>query len=169
MKTYTKTIYLVRHTNAEPLTEKLPNLERPLSEKGIEKAHKVCQKLKSKISDNSEPTILSSPAKRAQDTAFIFREYFNDKTIEITTLDWLYQDFDLETFLDYVAIANSNNIWCFGHNPSFLNLLQKLGDKNLKNFYKSMVVAINLTFQQNKELSTLKKSKLIFTVNPKLI
>jgi len=158
---------LVRHTNAEAATEALIDIDRPLSEKGQKKAQKVCRKLKSKISEAS-PAFISSPAKRAFETAEIFHDHFGDPTTTIETLDWLYQEFDTQMLIDYVMLVDSQQVWCFGHNPTFLNLLRKLGDKHLKNFPKSMAAGIDLTFEQHEDTLVFKHSKLVFIVNPKV-
>lgn len=165
--TVTKTLYLVRHTNAEAGTEAINDIDRPISEKGQKKAQKVCRKLKSKISEAS-PTFVSSPAKRAFETAEIFHAHFGDPTTTIETLDWLYQEFDTQMLIDYVMLVDSQQVWCFGHIPTFLNLLRKLGDKQLKKFPKSMAAGIELTFEKKDESLVFKHSKLVFIVNPKV-
>jgi len=59
--TVTKTLYLVRHTNAEAATEAINDIDRPISEKGQKKAQKVCRKLKSKISEASPHSSVALP------------------------------------------------------------------------------------------------------------
>lgn len=85
-----KTLYLVRHAKAVKCNSDLPDVVRKLSKKGRNAARKMAKKLKR---NGVVPDLLiSSPAKRAHETACIFAKTINYPVGTIVIIEALAQE-----------------------------------------------------------------------------
>jgi phosphohistidine phosphatase len=121
-----KTLLLLRHAKSSWNQPELNDIDRPLNKRGKKEAPKVGRYLKA---NNLVPDlILSSTARRAQDTAQVVAEESGfDKAIE------LYQDLYMSEPNCYLDILqrlpdSANRVLVVGHNPDLDELLTLLTD-----------------------------------------
>ena len=113
-------IYIVRHADALDADGTMSDVQRPLSEEGIEKMRKGAKGLRNLLAGSFPPldAILTSPLLRAEETARIIAREVNDGG-EVTTCPPLAGQFvwsDLLPFLTrYPAGAR---VALVGHEPS---------------------------------------------------
>ncbi|MBK7343337.1 MAG: histidine phosphatase family protein [Saprospiraceae bacterium] len=113
-----KDLYLVRHAKSSWDYPELDDFERPLGSRGKLDAPFMAEIIREKgiVPDH----LVSSSARRAQDTASYFAKAFERSTWEITLIDQIYEAFpdDLQS-----VVLNLNDDWntvfLFGHNPGF--------------------------------------------------
>ena len=114
-----------------------------------------------------EFTIVSSTAKRAAETAYLFCESLNIQKDRIIFNENLY------TF-DDIALENSikstndqvENLILFGHNGAITDFVNKFGDKLIHNVPTAGLVCIK--FDQN-NWSNIQNGKTVHTIFPKEI
>ena len=126
-----KTIYLVRHAAAAKGKPKSPDMKRVLSKKGRKEAVKMAKKLKK---NGTLPDLLiSSPAKRAMQTARVFAKaikYPKDKILLNKTLYEANNASSNGTLLEDVRRMDDQfqSVIVFGHDPlltEFAHYLRK--------------------------------------------
>lgn len=120
----------MRHAEARRENRNLTDFERPLNDPGREAARfigETIQKNRFKID-----LILSSPAKRAKQTAELFKETARLKT-EIQYNEKIYEA-NLRRLLEIVLELDNryNSVLIVGHNPGFENLVQVLTGENVQ-------------------------------------
>ena len=110
-----KTLYLVRHAKAEDL-QRLHDSERRLTDTGIRQAEKMSKILSEQII--FPDLFISSPAKRALETARIFAENLSYPENEIVTDRKIYDASAIRLLQIINGIDNkTTTVFVFGHNP----------------------------------------------------
>jgi phosphohistidine phosphatase len=139
-----KTIYLVRHATAAERKQSTPDVDRPLIEKGIKESQKVAATLK-KL-DIKPQVIVSSPAKRAVQTAEIFAKTLRYAKANIILNQSIYDTVNGESFLLSIQKLDDkkDNVFLFGHEPTISEFASSL----LENFQDSLpkTGVIGITF-----------------------
>ncbi len=138
-----KKIIFVRHGRAEEPTPLLPDFERSLTPKGKHVSKQIALNLKEKVTDPG--IIISSPAFRALETALIFaRELGYDPEL-IILKDDLYFNINVNSFSDMISQLNdeADTVICFGHNPSFTEIPDRLSKEGCDFLPKSGVVCLS--------------------------
>ncbi len=112
-----KKIFLIRHAKSDWGHEGLPDIDRPLNERGYRDAHEMSKRLREKKQDPD--LILSSPAIRAMSTALIFARTFEYPESEIKILPSLYEA-QPETIINTIAAIDEkyHKVFLFSHNPT---------------------------------------------------
>ena len=95
-----KTIYLLRHAQAEARNEKVPDKERKLVKGGIEDAGIIAKNLREE--GLMPELILSSDPPRALETAKIFAQKLKFKGPEILLNEKIYSAEDAVTLLEII-------------------------------------------------------------------
>lgn len=127
-----KTLYIVRHGKSSWDDLSLKDIDRPLKKRGINDAHTMAGRL---LNSGTVPDqILSSPAKRAVDTAIIFCRVLNLNEEKILIINDLFHA-DSEEIRKIIgetpgAIAA---LMIFGHNPGFTQLANDLSNITVPN------------------------------------
>ncbi len=126
-----KTFILVRHTKSSWKDTSLPDIERPLKKSRIDDAIRVAAQIRDL---RFKPDlIISSPAKRALDTAVIFAKalsYANDK---IRIEPSIYESSETELLKVINTIDEKfERVMIFGHNPCFENFLETYTDSHIE-------------------------------------
>ena len=103
----------------------MPDLERPLADRGILAAEKIAARLQEK--DIRPAVILTSPAVRAVQTAKIVASGIGYRLKSIRLRKALYED-DPAAFLQVIAALNANygSVMLVGHNPSLSDFAGQL-------------------------------------------
>lgn len=106
-------LYLLRHADAN--TEAATDDARTLSEKGEQQANRVARFCEAHGLNLS--LVLTSPIRRAHDTARIVAEHLRS---DVVTAPWLGADPTPETFLEELkACRSQNSVMLVGHEPDF--------------------------------------------------
>lgn len=161
-----KNLFLVRHSNAEDYNFDIDDFNRKLIPKGIEKAHKVCAELKRL---GVKPgVLLSSPANRAIETAFIFAEEFGIENTQIIKEDFIYDYFRPSDLLDYLKTIDntSDNVWLFGHNPVLARIADFFSSSNINSFPKCGVMGYSFNCDNWADLDLAEVNRILY-INPK--
>ncbi|MEO8117630.1 MAG: histidine phosphatase family protein [Bacteroidota bacterium] len=125
-----KTLFLVRHAKSSHAINGQRDIERSLSERGMEDANKMAKRLFSK--NFSFDALISSPAIRAFTTCNIFAKVFNLQPANIIIENKLYEA-GSETFYEVVKNTDDHfsGIALFSHNPGISYFAQSLTDKKI--------------------------------------
>lgn len=125
-----KTVYLVRHAKSSWADMSLPDRERPLNKRGLRDAPFMAQLLEGK--GLATPHIISSPAKRAWDTAAYFAKELNVK--EVQSVERIYGAGPTD-LLDIIAALpdEQQQVMLFGHNPTMTTLANLFSEDYIAN------------------------------------
>lgn len=121
-----KKIVLIRHAEAEPETENIPDFERKLTVVGKQNAAKMAAYL---LNQATLPeAVICSPAIRALTTAQIFTVTLG---LEEAKTNLNIYEADTDTLLKIINRSDNQNqiIALVGHNPGVSNLLYELTGK----------------------------------------
>lgn len=124
-----KKIFIVRHAKSSRDPEYLIDFDRPIIQKGMERATRISKKLK----DTGEIpwVILSSSARRAKETANIFSE--NLGGVKIVLRDELYSNpnaiFEIMSGMEY---HDCDSIMIVGHNPDMEDFIYEITGLNVE-------------------------------------
>ena len=120
-----KKLTLIRHAKSDWHSAAVTDFDRPLNERGKKAAPLMGQRLAERGS--SPDLLLSSPAKRARQTATNIAQQINYPEPEIEYNETIY-DASLETLINIVRQLDdySTDIILIGHNPGFSELGQWL-------------------------------------------
>ena len=146
-----KQLFLIRHAKSSWKDSEVADFERKLNPRGKKNAPEMGKRLKKR---NFIPDlIISSPAKRAIDTAKrIAKEIgFDIKSIKIEPK--LYEA-SYEGFLSVIHSidTNFNKVYIIGHNPSITEVVNELGDKSVNNVPTCGVTGISFNAAQWNEI-----------------
>ncbi|MFH0866244.1 MAG: histidine phosphatase family protein [Bacteroidota bacterium] len=162
-----KTLYIVRHAKSSWDFPELPDVERPLIEKGINNTKKIIKELNEK--KITVDMIVSSHAKRAYETARLMATGINFPVEKIEVSRHVYQ-VDRDDIFNIIFSQNDelDSLMIIGHNPiltQFANLF--LNDK-IDLLPTSGV--ISLGFETDKWIEVIKtKCKNNFILFPKML
>lgn len=147
-----KTLYLVRHAKAS-WDYHVQDWERPLTEAGIERAHKVSKLLKSKKIKPDK--IISSYAFRALNTAVIFSLDLKYPAKNIEIRNEIYENKAID-ILDMLRKQDDNDdvIMVFGHDPSITDLYNMLTRKLLLKLSTASTAGIQFKIKNWKNLGS---------------
>lgn len=155
-----KTLYLLRHAKSSWQDLTLDDFDRPLNKRGKHDAPFMAERFAEK--NPSLDLIISSPAKRAQETAKIFAAKLHSSL----ALDTRLYDADISTMRRIIqdSFLHHDSIMIVGHNPELTLLNDLLSDKEISNIPTCGVVAIEF---QNENIES-GKGRQLFYLYPKL-
>lgn len=147
-----KTLLIARHGKAEDHSLNKTDFERRLKERGKEDVDKVASLLKSKYKIQH---IVSSPAKRAYQTAKIYAKIFDIEKSSIELNEHIYEA-SLSTLLNVINNLNDgyDHILICGHNPSFEYIIEYLSGEEIIELPTSGVGIIEFEFDQWKLIAS---------------
>ena len=137
-----KTVIIVRHAKSSWDDPEQPDFERPLNDRGKKDAPEMADRLaRKKIPID---VFISSSAKRAKKTAYIFAEAFGRTKDEVLLKDSLYHASE-GNFYDVIAELpdDANNVAVFSHNPGLTDFVNTLTDVRVDNVPTCGLYAIN--------------------------
>ena len=122
-----KTLYILRHAKSDWNDAALPDFERPLNERGRKAAPLMGATMKKR--NYNPPTIISSPAVRAKQTAELVKSTAQFEA-EINFDQRIYEAHP-QTLLEIVSEIDDayDSALLVGHNPGFENLVRILTDE----------------------------------------
>ncbi|MCF6438804.1 histidine phosphatase family protein [Pseudoalteromonas luteoviolacea] len=147
-----KTLRLVRHAKSSWKDPSIDDFDRPLKPKGIARANKLAATL----GPLPDTQIVTSPAKRAIDTAKILHRGFAPKN-DLLQCDALYT-FDSEVLIQTIMQCHDcvNDIFIVAHNPAITAVANLLGAPNLNNVVTCGYVQLSLNAYSWEQATTAK-------------
>lgn len=161
-----KTLYLVRHGKSSWRHRELRDYERPLKKRGVNDAIMISEHLNDK--GIKADKFISSPARRALQTATIFAENLKYDVDEIEQNKSIYGSTYSELLTIILGLDDQfKSVMIFGHDPTLANLASHLTTHVFEKISTSGVVAI--TFDAPKwELIHEGHGHLEFSIYPKM-
>lgn len=156
-----KTLFLIRHAKSSWDNITLPDIDRPLNERGKYDAPLMAKRLKDKkIEINA---FVSSPAKRAKKTAEIFMHVFDANEKQLIIVASLYE---ATTEKYYNAIENlkdkHDTVALFAHNPGITDFINSLVCSPVYDMPTCGVYAIKIKTKNWKDFKSASKEFLFF-------
>jgi phosphohistidine phosphatase len=138
-----KRIIFVRHGRAEDQANELNDFERSLTVKGKTISRQMALRFKEKEKDPG--LLITSPAFRALETAFIFAGELGIKPESVRIENNLYYRANLKTLFEMLAKVDEsiNTITLFGHNPAFTEMPDRLCRNGCEFLTKTSIVCIS--------------------------
>ncbi len=138
-------IYLIRHGESEQSSENKPHEERALTANGIEIVKNSIEVWKYFI-DNLD-IILTSPLKRAKQTALIINSVFKPQ-LEVVEEICLINGGLTEDLVSIARSLNLNDIAMVGHQPDIGNHIAHMTGSNEANFKMPPAVIAKIYFSE---------------------
>lgn len=153
-------IYLIRHGQAEPTSEQKPHEERELTDQGIAILKASAEMWKNYLTDIE--IILSSPLKRAMQTAEIIKEVFDVKTNIMQEISLL-NGGQTEDILNLAGSLGLNDLALIGHQPDIgIHISLMIGANEINSRIPPATIA-KISFNSNPGIG---KGKLEFLIPP---
>ncbi len=162
-----KELILVRHAKSDWTNESIKDIDRPLGERGYQDAYMLSKWYKEEMGLPDQ--IVSSPATRALNTAFIFARTFGMPEREILIDENLYESF-VKSYLKSISQINNkvNRLMVFGHNPMLTELSNELNkDLLFDNVPTCGIIKIGFEIKDWKDILDKKEGKLLMNKFPK--
>lgn len=162
-----KTLYIVRHAKSSWDYPELPDIQRPLLEKGKKRTKRIIDDLLRR--ETVVDLIITSPAVRATETARILGKALHRDEKEIQTDSLLYYTdaerlfnlfFDLPSRVDSLMIV--------GHNPTLTNFANHFLEKKIDSISTSGIVCLDFDTDNWADIDAM-NSKLRFFITPKML
>ena len=136
-----KTLLIVRHAKSSWDNADIGDIQRPLNDRGKRDAPAMAQRL-IKTGINID-RFVSSPAKRALQTAEAFHHVFGDRAKDIRVVPDLYHA-SPATFREVVAGLDNNDqtVALFSHNPGITAFVNTLTNRRVDNMPTCSIFAV---------------------------
>lgn len=146
-----KILYVIRHAKSSWEEKDIADFDRPLNDRGERDAPFMGNLLR-KINVTFD-LVISSPAKRAYDTAKIICEKVGYKIDSIELKRELYLA-DVKDILEIIKNVDNKfeTVAIFGHNPGFTDFVNYICDENIDNVPTCGIVKIELFVDSWKSL-----------------
>ncbi len=160
-----KTLLIVRHAKSSWKDSSMPDIDRPLNQRGKDDAPFMGTLLHDK--KIKPDTIITSPAKRANTTAKLMAAKMNFDEVDICVLNEMYLA-DVNDLMDVVhSIDDNHNVaMIVGHNPGLTNLTNYIANCNIDNIPTCGIVCIEFAVDSWNHVAK-KNSRLVFFEYPK--
>jgi len=156
-----KTLLLVRHAKSSWDQPGLSDFDRPLNERGKKDAPLMAKRLKEKSIDLDH--FVSSPAKRARQSAKYFAEEFGFKKEDIKLVEDLYGATRREFLQSIQEIQDKfKTVALFSHNPGITDFASSLTNVRVDDMPTCAVFAVQSNAESWKEFMEAEKSFLFF-------
>ena len=156
-----KTLILIRHAKSSWDNILLPDIKRPLNERGKYDAPIMARRIKDRKIEID--AYVSSPAKRAKKTAEIFMDVLDTKEKKIILIPSLYEA-SLENY--YNAVENlkekHDTVALFAHNPGITDFINSLGCSPVYDMPTCAVYALKIKTKSWKDFKAASKESLFF-------
>jgi phosphohistidine phosphatase len=138
-----KKLIFIRHGRAEDSASDITDFERSLTIKGKIISRQMALRFREK--QNDPGLMITSPAFRALETAYIFASEFGIKPEKIMVESNLYYKTNMNSLFDILSTVNDDNdtITLFGHNPAFTEMPDRLSKNGCEFLTKTSIVCIS--------------------------
>src|SRR4030042_152884 len=147
-----KKLIFIRHGRAEDQTSGITDFERSLTVKGKIIARHRAKRFRAKETDPG--VIITSPAFRALETAYIFAGEFGIKPEEIRIESNIYFKTGIKHLFEMLSSVGDeiDTVTLFGHNPSFTEMPDRLCKTGCEFLTKTSAVCISFPIRTWSEL-----------------
>lgn len=162
-----KTLVLVRHAKSDWGNETLRDVDRHLNDRGYADAYFMSDWYKKNM--QIPDLMVSSPATRALNTAFIFARNFGFGESKVRIEDSVYES-TTQNCIKIISQLDNNNscVMLFGHNPCMTNLANELNkDLMFDNIPTCGFVCIEFDIKIWRDILRMKEGKLVNYKFPK--
>jgi len=138
-----KKLIFVRHGRAEDSASDISDFERSLTTKGKIISRQMAHRLREK--ENDPGLMITSPAFRALETAYIFAAEFEIKPEKIMVESNLYHKATMNSLFSILSSVSNDidTITLFGHNPAFTEMPDRLSKYGCEFLTKTSIVCIS--------------------------
>ena len=156
-----KTLLIVRHAKSSWDDPSLSDFARTLIERGKDDAHVMAKRA---INNSIKiDAFVSSPAKRAKNTAKIFMKEYGKNEKDLLLMPSLYE----ASIKDYYEVVENlddenNTVALFAHNPTITEFINSLECSPVYNMPTSAVFALKFKTEHWKDFSGVEKEFLFF-------
>lgn len=156
-----KNLYIVRHGKSTRDYGDISDIDRPLTERGINDGYTMAERLL--VQDKIPDKIISSPAVRALHSATIFARTFNFPYNEIIVNEGFYLA-GTNIILDIIKQTEGsiNSLMIFGHNPAFIDLANYFLKSKIDNMPTAGIVGLKLELNTWSEIDQVKAMESFF-------
>ena len=142
-----KKLIFIRHGIAEDQAFEITDFERSLTPKGKNISKFMARQLLER--ENTLGLIITSPAFRALETAYLFAGEFGIRPEGVTVNSNLYYKMNINYLTDLLVNQEGNNevITLFGHNPSFTEIVDSLCKQGCDFLPKSGIIGISFNIE----------------------
>lgn len=140
----TKTIFFVRHGKSDWSTH-LPDRQRPIIPSAYNDVKLVCDAFKNHFKGKLH--LISSTAKRAQQTAAVFKQELGNQ-IETFLLDenlYTFSATDIKVYISKI-LDHWNHVMLVGHNPAFTEINRTFACKEFKNMPTAGLIQLDFFY-----------------------
>jgi phosphohistidine phosphatase len=137
-----RTLFIIRHAKSSWEDTSKRDFDRPLNERGLRVAPKMAALLKNKGVDPD--LLVSSPAKRALNTALIFAKAFGIPDSEVAQREEIYEA-SVQDLLRLISSLpdTAQTVLLFGHNPTLTDLANRFTDDYIANIPTCGIVKVD--------------------------
>jgi phosphohistidine phosphatase len=163
-----KTIYFMRHGKAEKRTDEVSDLKRILTPGGRADVYASVRLLKKKVSPEVA-CIMSSPAKRAMETATICMEILGLGDLQIQAEEIIYSSKSYSEMLELLPTIDDSvsSVFIVAHNPVLSDLIQTLVPHVKSIIPTAGIVGIAFAIDSWKELTRVQAKVVYFDLQKK--
>ena len=156
-----KSILLVRHAKSSWEDFSLPDIDRPLNNRGKRDAPEMAERLIEKKLEVD--AFISSPAKRARKTAEIFSKAFGNKKKDVDINEDLYEAGQADFEKVIASIPEEHNVVAlFSHNPGITEYANTLTSTRIDNIPTSGIFAVQAETDSWENFASAQKQLLFF-------
>ena len=156
-----KYLYIVRHGKSIQNYGDISDIDRPLTERGINDGYTMAERLL--VQEKIPEKIISSPAVRALHSATIFAKTFNFSYNEIIVNEDFYLA-ETNIVLDIIkqTVNSINSLIIFGHNPTFTDLANYFLKNEIDNIPTTGIIGLKLELNSWSEIDQAKTLESFF-------
>lgn len=149
-----KKLIFIRHGRAEDPSSEISDFERSLTTKGKVISRIMAHRLREKEDDPG--LMITSPAFRALETAFIFAGEFGIKPDTIRINSNFYYKAGMKMLIEMLAGISDeiDTITLFGHNPAFTEMPDRLSREGCEFLTKTSIVCISFKIKTWSEIKS---------------
>jgi len=135
-------LHIVRHGKSSWDYPHIADIDRPLTERGIENAHQMAQRFLANY--HTPDLIITSSAARAVHTCLIFARILHVPFEQITINDLIYNGTDDEILgMIHSTPPGVKRLMIFGHNPAFTDLANRFLQHKIDNLPTAGIVSLH--------------------------
>ena len=156
-----KTLLIIRHAKSGWDSAARTDFERTLADSGISDATVMARRLMER--EIKIDSFVSSPARRAQQTATIFMNEYKANEERLSLISSLYEA-SVKHFYEAIATFNDadNTVALFAHNPGITDFVNSTGCFQIYNMPACAVYGLAINADHWKEFENAKKEFLFF-------
>jgi phosphohistidine phosphatase len=149
-----KKLIFIRHGRAEDPSSEISDFERSLTTRGQVTVKMMARRLRDNEDDPG--LMVTSPAFRALETAFIFAGEFGIKPDKIRINSNLYYKAGMKMLIEMLAEISDeiDTVTLFGHNPAFTEMPDRLCREGCEFLTKTSIVCISFKIKTWSEIKS---------------